>query len=289
MIKKRSRPQPRIREPSPPPDDNDNAELQAQSGEASLPLADLLELRKLKKSQARQGIGIEKLNSGDGKEKKKRKREFEDDVVPGLRPGAATTDGDDEEALRNTQRKAIRTNNFTKQNGAVDVDKHMMEYIESNLTVRGKPREEPTQPPVNPFDPMVHISKKLKQPETPEKKEKAEDGSESNSMKMLTAIAEVDLGIDSRLKNIEDTEKAKQSVSMNRDTLSESNEEEAHLIANRFYQPGKPKGKTDEQILRDAKLEAMGIQVPLRANTSKTEERATDAQVMESFKKRMKR
>ena len=55
-------------------------------------LADLIELRKLRK--AREGIDIEKLTKGDAKKKRKRPKE-EDEVVYGLRPGVKV-DEDDE-------------------------------------------------------------------------------------------------------------------------------------------------------------------------------------------------
>jgi len=61
------------------------------------------------------------------------------------------------------------------------------------------------------------------------------------------------------LKNIEETEKAKRVVAEERQERRKAvaNDEE-HLVATRFYRPNL-KAKSDADILRDAKLEAMGL------------------------------
>ena len=55
-------------------------------------IADLIELRKLRKS--REGIDISKLTKGDVRRKRKRPKEGEE-IIYGLRPGASH-DNDDE-------------------------------------------------------------------------------------------------------------------------------------------------------------------------------------------------
>lgn len=69
-------------------------------------ISELLELQRLRKTGA--GIDITKLNKGVTK-KKPKKVIVEDD------------EGDAEAKAR----KVVRTNNFTKQTNALDVDKHM--------------------------------------------------------------------------------------------------------------------------------------------------------------------
>lgn len=69
-------------------------------------ISELLELQRLRKTGA--GIDITKLNKGVPK-KKPKKVVVEDD------------EGDAEAKAR----KVVRTNNFTKQTNALDVDKHM--------------------------------------------------------------------------------------------------------------------------------------------------------------------
>lgn len=109
MIKKRTRPQPRIREPSPPEVEEEENEVD-EHGEVKLPyvrrrstafsipslilysLADLLELRKLKK--ARQGIDASKLSKGDTK--RRRKKPVEEVDEGGLKKGVVPTFEEDE-------------------------------------------------------------------------------------------------------------------------------------------------------------------------------------------------
>jgi len=120
-----------------------------------------------------------------------------------------------------------------------------------------------------------------------------EEGSVTNSTAMLTAIPEVDLGMDARLKNIEDTEKAKllmtQEKEKERRRLHGNDEE--HLASTRFYRPNL-RVKSDADIIRDAKREAMGLPPQGDDEYRPRHERpqmATDELVMERFKKRMRK
>jgi hypothetical protein len=73
-IKKRARPQARIREIS--VERGEETEDQPENEEdANIPIADLLELRKLRKT--REGIDVTKLNKGNPKKKKKKAPEEE--------------------------------------------------------------------------------------------------------------------------------------------------------------------------------------------------------------------
>ncbi|KAJ7228241.1 hepatocellular carcinoma-associated antigen 59-domain-containing protein [Mycena pura] len=299
MIKKRTRPQQRVRE-SP---DEDVAPLETEEGEgdacvlnhpgafvvlmtgSSLNLNDLIELRKLR--QARQGIDAVRLNKGDAR-KRKRPREKQEAEQGGLRKGTHE-DEDDEEDIDTRARRAVRSNNFTQQTNALHVDKHMMAYIEENLKVRGKARDadEAKAGPADPQEALYAIADRWnveKQKPTPD------DGNVTNSMAMLTAIPEVDLGMDARLKNIEETEKAKRAVAEGRqEPRNKVNPEEAHLVASRFYRPNL-KTKSDASVLRDAKLEAMGLPVPEeQPRRNDGAQMATDELVMERFKKRMRK
>ncbi|KIY52321.1 hypothetical protein FISHEDRAFT_35379 [Fistulina hepatica ATCC 64428] len=248
-------------------------------------LSDLIELRKLRK--AREGIDLQKLNQGD---KKKRKRPREPEEVGGLRKGAAVDDEDELGKKEAKARRVVRTNNFTNQTNSLDVDKHMMVYIEENLKVRGKPRaesEEREKGPPDPQDELYNIANRWK---VDNKQKAQEEGSVTNSLSMLTAIPEVDLGMDARLKNIEETEKAKRVVAVGRHD-PKMTDDEARLVANRFYRPNL-KTKSDAEIMRDAKLEAMGLAPasnrPHRTNHDRPQ-MATDEIVMERFKKRMRK
>ncbi|KAI9574291.1 hepatocellular carcinoma-associated antigen 59-domain-containing protein [Boletus coccyginus] len=293
MIKRRSRPQPRVRETEEPPsthvsDDGDEDE------DKSLPLSELLELRRLRK--ARQGIDIHKLSSGDAKRKRRRHAEAPEDKG-GLRAGVAgagsgsgmgsavgaKAEDDEQEDAAAKARRAVRTNNFTQQTNALDVDKHMMAYIEENLKIR-RMQQDASEKSTRDANDEFTLSERWKT-----ERKTADEGSVTNSLAMLTAIPEVDLGMDSRLRNIEETEKAKRQVAEERKERKKVNNDEEHLVATRFYRPHM-KQRSDVEIMRDAKLEAMGLppQDERKPRHDKPQ-MATDEMVMERFKKRMRR
>jgi len=276
MIKKRTRPQPRVREISPEAEEVPSNSAR-EKGEEQLDISELLELQKLRKSGA--GIDITKLNKGVTKKKPKKVAE-EDTGEYGLRPGTGPGPAEDDEGEAKA-RRVVRTNNFTKQTNALDVDKHMMAYIEDNMKIRrGEVTEEGSED--TSADPYAELFEKSKR-----SKEK-EEGNVTNSLAMLTAIPEVDLGMDNRLKNIEDTEKAKRVLNETKGERKPQNPE-AHLVATRFYQPNL-KQKSDADIMRDAKMEAMGLRPEDHEPPKHKQSRmATDDVVMERFKKRMRK
>ncbi|THH17741.1 hypothetical protein EW146_g3133 [Bondarzewia mesenterica] len=292
MIKKRTRPQARVRELSKEVDGPSTELEQDVSGkeEDSLLIEELIELRKLRK--ARQGIDVAKLNKGDTKKRRKRALEDEgaDEAIPvesGLRKGVKEEDEDeiDEDDREAKARRVVRSNNFTQQTNALDVDKHMMAYIEENMKLRRGPQdEEKQQGPMDPRDELYRVPDKYRV-----EKRVAEEGNVTNSLAMLTAIPEVDLGMDTRLKNIEETEKAKLMMTHERKERKKANDEE-HLAAARFFRPNL-RMKSDADIIRDARLEAMGLppeEEHHRAHHERTQ-MATDEMVMERFKKRMRK
>lgn len=68
-----------------------------------------------------------------------------------------------------------------------------MAYIEENLTVRGRPieSEKDKSGPVDPQDELYRVSERWST-----NKKTADEGSVTNSLAMLTAIPEVDLGME---------------------------------------------------------------------------------------------
>ncbi|CAG8524199.1 8474_t:CDS:2 [Diversispora eburnea] len=164
--------------------DDDDISKNGDEKDVSEALEEIIELRKFRRRPL--GIDAEKLSKGESKTKKKKKDED---------PWKLTTGGivvlnstEDEERCEVTQilgyniykenagEKKIMLDSFTKQTNALDVDKHMMAYIEEEMR-------------------NVQLS-----------------------TTMLTAIPEVDLGIDVRLKNIEKTEIAKRKLLEQRHT-----------------------------------------------------------------------
>ena len=100
---------------------------------------ELIMLRKLRK--AKQGIDLEKLNRGEDRRRKKkdaggenerhglqtRKDEDVDEcAVFSLKPGGRDADIDRElEGEQERAKRLVRSNNFTQQTNALDVDRHM--------------------------------------------------------------------------------------------------------------------------------------------------------------------
>ncbi|KAI0290078.1 hepatocellular carcinoma-associated antigen 59-domain-containing protein [Multifurca ochricompacta] len=305
MIKKRTRPQPRVRFPSPDPSDSVPVDKQQKNvanneDEAELPVSELLELRKFRR--ARQGIDSSTLIKGDIKKKRRRKSEDggENEPAGGLQPGAQMSedsDSDDPEDNAAKMRRAVRANNFTQQTNALDVDKHMMAYIEENMKLRSAPVQESTVsstatgtsaattgPGAKNDDLFSNLDPRYKVERKP-----GEEGSVTNSLSMLTAIPEVDLGMDTRLRNIEETEKAKLLLSHGRSRDRKQPDDEAHLAATRFYRPTL-RAKSDADIIRDARREALGLPpAHEEGDRSRGPRMATDEMVMERFKKRMRK
>ena len=89
----------------------------------------------------------------------------------------------------------MRANNFTQQTNTLDVDKHMMAYIEENLKIRSKPRED-SDDEDKPHDPQEALYKIAEHWKVGKPQPKTDEGSVTNSMTMLTAIPEVDLGME---------------------------------------------------------------------------------------------
>ncbi|KAG1734984.1 hypothetical protein EDB19DRAFT_1896336 [Suillus lakei] len=283
MIKRRNRPQPRVRESS--PDTEQPSELRGRRGGRQITtvysISELIELRKLKKS--RQGIDVSKLSKGDAKKRKRKTAEDGQEVQGGLRAGARV---DDEEASTDAKaRRAVRTSNFTQQTNVLDVDKHMMAYIEENLKIRSRPSDPSESKPGENAQDEFSLSERWKG-----EKKAADEGNVTNSMAYANCHSRSRSrhGVGARLKNIEETEKAKRQVAEVRKERKRPNDEE-HLVATRFYRPHL-KQKSDAEIMRDAKLEAMGL--PPQEDRRPHGERpqmATDEVVMERFKKRMRR
>ncbi|KAJ1036304.1 hypothetical protein NDA18_000169 [Ustilago nuda] len=92
---------------------------------------------------------------------------------------------------------------FQHETGTVDVDGHMMAYIEQELRQRTN-----TSAP-QPLDSSDSCSASTQQPLAPPPKQ--EETNALLSTAMLTRIPEVDLGIQAKLDNIADTELAKRS------------------------------------------------------------------------------
>ncbi|KAI8144723.1 hepatocellular carcinoma-associated antigen 59-domain-containing protein [Fennellomyces sp. T-0311] len=258
------------------PESDDEAEQLNRDGSAKIEtIEDLQELRRLRRRHG--GIDTEKLSKGSQKTKKK--KEAPSDPWKLLTGGLVDKDavrnggrGDDEEGTE----KKLKLDTFTTQTNALDVDKHMMAYIEAEMRKRrgdGHGDEKQTETRRN-KDGLVDIYEELYMlPERLRVQQKhVEEGSVQLSTQMLTAIPEVDLGIDVRLKNIEDTERAKRKYM---DEQQEDNGKEGSNSA-------------DELDEVPANYEKQ-IQKPDHRSRSDKRQTATDEIVAERFKKRMRK
>ncbi|OCF55769.1 hypothetical protein L486_06520 [Kwoniella mangroviensis CBS 10435] len=263
-------------------------------------IEDLVLLRKLRKSQAQQGIDLEKLNRGEQEKKggkgKKKEKDLDASEKYGLQAGPARGKGGEEkdDELEDDNERAkrlVRTNNFTQQTNALDVDKHMMAYIEAELAKkRGESSTTDKDGNINgkhneKYDPQAELYKIAERYQVIEGKNKTkkidDEGNVTNSLGMLTSIPEVDLGMDNRLKNIEMTEKAKREMMESRKQAAleaaEKEKEEDDYAAARFYRPHQ-RVASDIYAIQEAKR--------IEAGLAPRAENATDEQVYERFKKR---
>lgn len=318
----------------------------------SISVSDLLALRALQRKPG--GIELDRLNKGLKKKKPKKKKaaDTEEDrwkeqmergglVQAGsLRPppaeGAGADDDDDEEeagAGNRHRNRLANKDNFQGETNLIDVDKHMMAYIEEEMKKRrqGGDGDEDGSGTAsagdvravlsNPEDELYKVAEKYTRLQQEARnaaqanklisnRAKADDeegeGNVGLSSAMLSGIPEVELGMDSRLRNIEDTEKAKRALFEARKQGRRPNEEDELLANARFSRP-KHHMQTDAQALAAARA-AASVQDPFKrdnpgaaassptlasgnadsmgANKRRKPEMASDEQVMQRFKKR---
>lgn len=250
--------------------------------------------------------------------------------------GADDSDSDDEDggaaaAAASRAKRRVGKDNFQGETNVIDVDKHMMAYIESEmLKRRGATQASSGQPSdpanvsqsdiasvlSNPEDELYKVAEKYTRLQAEArnaatanqllaKKSRPDDeegeGNVGLSSAMLSGIPEVELGMDSRLKNIEDTERAKRALYESRQHHHRQKKGDAEadelLASARFYNPRK-QIQSDAQVLAEARQKAQdqedaknGTQPqqdtrrPQQQHSTKRE-MATDDQVMQRFKKR---
>lgn len=227
-------------------------------------MEDLFALRALRSKPI--GIDLDRLNRGEVKKKKKRKKDQEigtpteeDRWAEQMQKGGLVErrakppkdlieededddgDSDDSEAAKKEAGapKLIKQNNFQGETGTIDVDKHMMAYIEAEMQKRRQMGEEAESSSIagiaakgslNPNDELYSVAEKYKRilesareameaerknvnPNAAQaNKDEKEEGNATLSSAMLNGVPEVDLGMDHRMKNIEETERAKRAM-----------------------------------------------------------------------------
>lgn len=161
-------------------------------------------------------------------------------------------------------RKIMKTDNFTHQTGIIDVDKHMMAYIERELKKRrtganGSNEEVDVDGALASLDPNDELYKVAEKYRTKNKKP-IDEGNVATSSAMLSAIPEIDLGIDNRLKNIEETERAKRKLLEAREKAraegtADRSFGDANYANSRFFRHARA-GPSEYETLKAAKIEA---------------------------------
>ncbi|BGP37601.1 hypothetical protein JCM10449v2_001518 [Rhodotorula kratochvilovae] len=289
-------------------------------------LEELLALRRLKRSTA--GLELDRLNSGERRKRAKAAPAQEqgaaggdgtvvfreDGTVEGTQGGLRQMGGDrlrdDSEGQDARQRKIIKTDNFTGQTNTVDVDKHMLAYIDAELAKRRDPSQSASasaaNKPLDPRDELYAVADKYKFADIAalEKGKKDRDEDEGNvtlSASMLMGIPEVDLGIDTKLANIEATELAKRQLSEAKAAeraARRAMDDADQMAADRFYRHRRPL-ESDTTALERARAAALAAADPANADPDYElrhpkrtgggggrKETATDEMAMARFKKR---
>ncbi|TIB69996.1 hypothetical protein E3Q24_03172 [Wallemia mellicola] len=217
-------------------------------------------IRKLKRQAA--GIDSEKLVQTTSNSKKPKLDNSQSKEAHGW---SASSGGivDNTEKLKeasNPQDKLVKTSNFTGQSATIDVDKHMMSYIEEQMLKKHQQQGLPTdnlnlgitnERINNPQDELYDIAQKYTY-----KSRNLDDGSITNSESMLTKIPEVDLGVEAKLRNIQETEKAKQRMrDLEKHTSRKPANTDPDYTQTRFMQPSLARSRIDTTSLEPLKQE----------------------------------
>lgn len=135
---------------------------------------------------------------------------------------------------------------------------------------------------LNPEDELYTVAEKYKQLAQsikPEQTQEEREGNVALSSAMLSSIPEVDLGIDTRMKNIEQTERAKRQFYENKANNPTHTAAEDLAFANTRFQSAKPRFNSSDAFHRSSG--STGAR-------SERKQMATDQLVLDRFKKRQR-
>ncbi|KXS09435.1 hypothetical protein M427DRAFT_75447 [Gonapodya prolifera JEL478] len=262
-------------------DDDGGAEGESAGADADI-VRDALHLRKLRRKFG--GLDAHVLNAGD--------------------PVALETE-QKEEADKQADAGTIGAFSKSTAQTVMDPTKHMQKYIESQLKQRQSSADpDSTKPDTlaggdtgagggegdgagvpDPNELLYQIPDHLKITSKP-----VQEGNVTLSTTMLTAIPEIDLGIDAKLKNIEATEKAKKKLK--EDKGKGANPEafvgSSEAAADRFLRQTHPSHHTATSAspFHPDPDSAAALDRRRREARERREGVATDEVVMERFKKR---
>lgn len=279
------------------------------------------------KQADRQAAGIDtaRLNAGESERPSKKRKTSsgeEGELQPGMRRSGKKAEEEaeeDEDGSAALTKKLVQSSNFTQQANVVDVDKHMMAFIEEELKKRraksGLGDDFDTAKEIKKLDPRDELYSIAEQYRIKAKPYvisyillnmlrrccSLPEGNVTLSTAMLTAIPEVDLGIDNRLKNIEETEKAKRALfeRQQADAARQVRKEDVeadNYAASRFYRApiqsnfANNTNMSDAETLRLAREAAARGEIDgfemVSAGQSNTRQTASDETVVARFKAR---
>ncbi|KAJ3162528.1 hypothetical protein HDU88_006687 [Geranomyces variabilis] len=285
-------------------DDNDNA--------LGSVLQEALELRKFRRRAP--GMDLHDLNRGDEQKRKKKRKDDEDgggDAEPNddpwkLNSGGGLITADEVKGMSfggadsgGQEGGLTSSGGFATESNAMDTERHMREFIEKEMRKRrgevvgdGTSAVGARAAVLDPHDELFHIPDHLKIAE-----KRVSEGNVTLSTSMLTAIPEIDLGISSKLQNIEETEKAKRKLVERKAAaiaekllLGPGNEfAGATTVASERYWTGNKNHPRRDDDQRDGSRQ--GDRGGNEEGGKKFDRRtmATDDIVMERFKKRIRR
>lgn len=259
----------------PEPPTNDDEQLSVQ---------DLIVLRSLSRKPT--GIELERLNKGERKPRKKPKQaESQEERWAqqmkrgGLMPDTRTHEPDSDDSDSDTTgkpRRLVRRHNFQGETGTVDVDRHMMAYIETEMAKRTGAARSSLEPSLstalsNPHDQLYAVAEKYRELQRQIRPQQTQDEREGNvalSAAMLSSIPEVDLGIDERMNNIQQTEAAKRALADKARKGKGDGLDQDEAFASARFQHARPRSNVD--------------------SGGERKQMATDQVVLDRFKKRQR-
>ncbi|KAJ2726800.1 hypothetical protein GGI07_000311 [Coemansia sp. Benny D115] len=242
-------------------------------------LTSLLEYQRLRRHKQK-GIDSEVLSKGDKPHKHKHQKHK---PKPSTDTTTAADQGPDTEPTKTTSMSRSLDGAFTVQTNKLDADKHMMEFIEREME-KHRGTKEPTNNQTDQMDDLddpFYMPKHLQSVEHKPVKE----GNVAMAAKMLTSIQEVDLGRESKLRNIRDTDRMVAQLRDQKSTPEFTQHTQRYSASNKRRQTEYSDNTSGGPLGESGSSSRYSTQGSRSDRSSK----ATDDIVLQRFKKRMRR
>ncbi|KAJ3221960.1 hypothetical protein HDU81_010222 [Chytriomyces hyalinus] len=267
--------------------------------ETNLSVHDVLELRRLKKKSV--GVDAAALLRGDPlllrqkAEEEKARRKKEDADPWRLKTGGLVDLGEvkGSKMAFGEEPVSIGGGGFAAASNTMDTEKKMQEFIEQELSKRRQGASDPSTELSASNDTLSTIEDGANGPQLDEAQKPQSEGNVSFSAAMLTSIPVVDLGISTKLDNIEATEKARRDLMEKKKQLKDVDALTGPMNSGasvRFYKnkPHEDRHASDRNAGGDHKSKPDSNAEKGDSGKRKFDRRtmATDDLVMDKFKKR---